>query len=156
MSGKAFSILLALVVASAGPVAAQAEPQAPPSAYDAQLAKSLGANDNGMRSYVLVILKTGPNRVPDGPDRKAMFQGHFANMERLAAERKLAMAGPLDGVQDRRGIFILATGDIEEAKTYVATDPVIIKGEMVAEYHKFFGSAGLMAVHEIHGKIKKK
>ena len=38
-------------------------------AYDEELAKRLGANDNGLRAYVLVILKTGPNRVPAGAAR---------------------------------------------------------------------------------------
>lgn len=135
---------------------AQAPGAAPAVTYDAELAKSLGGNDNGIRPYVLVILKTGPNKMAAGPERDNMFKAHFANMKRLAAEKKLAFAGPLDGVENRRGIFILATPDIEAARSYVATDPVIINGEMVAEYHKLFGSAGLMAVTEIHGKILKK
>lgn len=42
------------------------------------------------------------------------------------------------------------------AKGFVAADPVIVNGEMVAEYHKFFSSAGLMAVNDIHNKIRKK
>ena len=42
------------------------------------------------------------------------------------------------------------------APPLASTDPVIINGEMVAEYHKLFGSAGLMAVTDIHAKIKKK
>jgi len=124
--------------------------------YDAELAKSLGGNDNGMRPYVLVILKTGPTKMAPGPERDKMFKGHFANMERLAAEKKLAFAGPLDGVDGRRGIFIMATPDIDVARSDVATDPVIINGEMVAEYHKLSESAALMAVPGIHGKIVKK
>jgi hypothetical protein len=136
--------------------AAATEPATPAPQYDAALAKAMGGNDNGMRSYVLVILKTGPNKMADGPDRTAMFKGHAANIGRLAAEKKLAVAGPLDGVDGWRGVFVFATGDIEEAKTYVATDPVIVNGEMVAEYHKFFSSAGLMMVTEVHNKIIKK
>jgi uncharacterized protein YciI len=124
--------------------------------FDATLAKKLGADEHGMRQYVLVILKTGPKRVPDGQARDAMFAGHFANMNRLAAEGKLALAGPLDQVDGWRGLFILSVSDIEEAKKIVATDPVIINGEMIAEYHKYFGSAGLMMVNEIHEKIAKK
>jgi len=124
-------------------------------AYDAELARSLGANDNGLRRYVLVILRTGPNKVPEGAGRKEMFAGHFANMQRLADQGKLAYAGPLDGVDGARGIFILPVDSIDEAKTLVATDPVIIKGEMVAEYHTHFGSAGLMMINRIHPKIIK-
>jgi len=144
--------LAAALIGALGPAAAQDKPAVQ---YDAELAKSLGANDMGMRSYVLVILKTGPNKVPEGEARKKMFEGHFANMRRLGAEKKLVLAGPLDGVEGRRGIFVFSTPDIEEAKKFVATDPVIINGEMVAEYHKFFGSAALMAVNDIHAKIEK-
>jgi uncharacterized protein YciI len=124
-------------------------------AYDEALAKSLGGDDQGMRKYVLVILKTGPTRVPDGPERTAMFEGHFANMTRLSSEGKLAVAGPLDRVDGWRGLFIFAVTDIEEAKKLVATDPVIIRGEMVAEYHTFFSSAALMAVPATHERIVK-
>lgn len=124
-------------------------------AYDAELARSVGADENGMRSYVLVVLKTGPNRVPAGAERDEMFKGHFANMSRLGNEGKLALAGPFDGVDGWRGLFVFAVPDIEEAKKLVATDPVVIKGEMVAEYHKYFGSAALMLVNGAHAKISK-
>ena len=144
---------LALATLLALPFAASA--QATP-AYDAGLATSLGADERGMRQYVLVILKTGPNKMADGDARKQMFQGHFANMGKLAADKKLVLAGPLDGKEGRRGIFVLNTPDIEAAKAWVSTDPVIIHGEMVAEYHKFYGSAALMMVNEVHGKIEKK
>jgi uncharacterized protein YciI len=128
----------------------------PAAAYDEALARKLGGNDQGMKGYVLVILKNGPNKVPAGPERDEMFQGHFANMKRLAAEGKLAMAGPLDGVDGWRGLFVFAVSDIDEAKRLVATDPVVIKGEMVGEFHKYYGSAALMLVPEVHEKITKK
>ena len=127
-----------------------------PSQYDEALAKSLGADDYGMRAYVLVILKTGPTPVTDEAKRKDMFAGHFANMKRLAEEGTLALAGPLDGVDGKRGIFIFAVPDIESAKAAVATDPVIQNGEMVAEFHQYYGSAALMKVRELHKQIAKK
>ena len=123
--------------------------------YDEALAKKAGADERGMKNYVLVILKTGPTRVPDGKERSDMFAGHFANMKRLAGEGKLALAGPLDGVDGWRGLFVLAVSDIEEARKIVATDPVITKGEMIAEYHKWYGSAALMLVNEAHEKMGK-
>jgi hypothetical protein len=137
--------------------ATPAAPETPaPPAYDAALAERLGADEHGMRNYVLVILKTGPTRVADGPERDAMFRGHFENMQRLSKEGVLVHAGPLDGVDGWRGLFLFAVGDVEEAKRHVATDPVIQKGEMVAEYHKHYGSAALMIVRETHDKVMKK
>jgi len=123
---------------------------------DAALAKQLGADQNGMRHYVLVILKTGEHRVPDGKARDEMFQGHFANMKRLADEGKLAIAGPFGDKNEWRGMFIFAVDSIEAAKLLVATDPVIKNGEMVAEYHSLYASAALMSVNDIHKKISTK
>jgi uncharacterized protein YciI len=135
---------------------AQASVEAAKPSYEPELARSVGADDYGMRSYVLVILKVGPNKVPAGADRDEMFKGHFANMNRLSAEGKLALAGPFDGIDGWRGLFIFAVSDIDEAKECVATDPVIIKGEMVAEYHRYYGSAALMLVRDNHERIAKK
>ncbi len=150
-----FVVVLAACQLWMGSAWAQEPVPAAKGEYDARLAQSVGADEHGMRSYVLVILKTGPTPVPKGEKRDAMFKGHFANMERLAGEGKLAYAGPLDGVDGWRGLFILSVGDIEEAKRWVATDPVIVNGEMIAEYHKHYGSAALMRVNDLHRKIAK-
>ena len=123
----------------AAPGSAQAPAPAISPVYDAALAASVGADEYGMRSYVLVILKTGPARVPDGAGRDAMFRGHFANMKRLADEGKLVLAGPLDGTEGWRGLFVLAVPDIDQARKLVATDPVVINGEMTPEYHTYYG-----------------
>ena len=135
---------------------AMAESATPPSSYDEALAKTVGADEYGMRSYVMVILKTGPNKMPEGPERSEMFKGHFANMKRLAEEGKLAVAGPFDGAEGWRGMFIFAVSDIDEAKALVATDPVIKSGEMVAEYHNYYGSAALMMVNQQHARLARK
>jgi uncharacterized protein YciI len=130
------------------------EPATKPS-YDAELAQRLGADANGMRNYVLVVLKSGPAPMPKGEKRDEMFKGHFANIQRLADEGKLAAAGPFDGTDGWRGMFIFAVKDIEEAKALTAMDPVIQSGEMIAEYHKLYSSAALMLIGETHKKIAK-
>ncbi|MBW8847526.1 MAG: hypothetical protein JF607_21385 [Burkholderiales bacterium] len=136
-----------------GPFSVHAQ-DAPP-AYDAAKAQAWGANDQGLRSYVFVLLKTGPKPMPAGPARDEMFKGHFANMARLAKEGMLVYAGPLDGKEGLRGLFIFATADLDAAQRAVETDPVIVNGEMVAELHKHFGSAALLAVNEWHPKLIK-
>lgn len=141
------ALLAACSLAMLGPTQAQQDPD---------LARRLGADERGMRPYVLVVLKTGPTPVPAGPARDAMFKGHFANMARLAAENKLVLAGPFDGVDGWRGLFIFATDDIEEARRLVASDPVVASGEMVPELHRYYGSAALMQVGEVHRQIEPK
>lgn len=145
------------VFLACGGIAAADPPPAPAApVHDPALARVLGADELGMRHYVLVVLKTGPHTMPAGPDRDAMFKGHFANIGRLAAEGKLAVAGPLDGVDGWRGLFILATADLDEARRLVEIDPVVARGEMVAEYHALYSSAALMQVNETHGRIAAK
>lgn len=135
---------------------APAQPAAA-STYDPELAKSLGADERGMRMYVFVLLKTGPKTMPAGPERDAMFKGHMANIQRLANEGKLMLAGPYGktdgGATDWRGLFIFAVPTIEEARALVATDPVVMNEEMVPEFHQWYGSAAIMAIPDVHKKI---
>lgn len=149
--------LFSLCLFSAEANVAASEPSVVPGAqpaFDAALAERLGADQRGMRRYVLVILKTGPNRMPDGEKRNAMFAGHFANIQRLADEGKLAVAGPFEDSPDGwRGLFLFAVADIAEAKRLTATDPVIVNGEMIAEYHPWYGSAAVMMIPAIHKQI---
>ena len=148
--------LIACALALAAPSAAAQDAAPAKPGFDADLARKTGADDYGMRSYVLVVLRTGPTRVNDPEKRKAMFAGHMANIQRLAKEGKLALAGPFgDKDGDWRGLFVFAVEDIEAAKALVATDPVIIKGEMVADYHAWYGSAATMLIVELHDKVAK-
>ena len=158
------STLLSLAVTATlllgGPCIAQAQPTvaaAPANLhFEPELARRLGADALGMRNYVMVILKTGPNRVPAGKQRDDMFAGHFANMKRLSDEGRLVLAGPADGVEGWRGIFIFAVPEVAQARQLTETDPVIIGGEMVAEYHKIYGSAALMEIPALHLKVAEK
>lgn len=150
------SAVFVLIVAFAALASAQSTAKPNP-AYDAELAKKLGGNDGGMKSYVLVILKTGPNDSSvKGDERKKAFEGHFANINKLADEGKLAVAGPF-GKNDKafRGLFIMNTSAIEEARKWTEADPTIKSGIFVVDYIPWYGSASLMATNEIHKKISK-
>ena len=69
----------------------------------------------------------------------------------------MALAGPFgDAGGDWRGLFVFATADIEEAKALVASDPVIQQGEMIADYHSWYGSAATMLIGELHGKLVRR
>ncbi len=135
---------------------AQAEPANNDSDYDAELADELGADDYGMRPYVLVILKTGPADITDEAHRKELFAGHFSNMARLAEAGKLAVSGPFIEGGDMRGLYIFNVADITEAEALVMTDPAVEAGIFTPEMTKFYGSAALMVVNETHLKIQKK
>jgi len=127
----------------------------PEDVYDQALAEKLGADDYGMRSYVLVILKTGPAKITDKAEYNKIFRGHFANMKRLAKQKKLVLAGPFMDAGDSRGLYIFNVETIAQAKKLVDTDPAVTAAVFVAEYKKYYGSAALMMVNDIHQRIQK-
>lgn len=147
-----YLFLLTIVGLLSGVAYAQDQPKISKE-FDAEMAKRLGADKYGMRQYVFVLLKTGDKKVEDAKEREKLFAGHFANMNRLAEEGKLVLAGPFDGVEGWRGMFVLNATTIEEAKKLTETDPVIISGLMKAEYHTYYGSAALMEVNKLHKKV---
>ena len=124
--------------------------------FDSTLAKSLGADDYGMKSYIFVMLKTGNNIIEDKSIRDSLFAGHLGNIGRLAEERKLIVAGPL-GKNDKtyRGIFILNVTTFEEAESLLKTDPAIKENLLEPELYKWYGSAALPEYLETSDKIWK-
>jgi uncharacterized protein YciI len=126
------------------------------SQYDSLLAKSLGADDYGMKSYVLAILKTGPKVIDNKTIRDSLFRGHMENIGRLAEMGKLIVAGPF-GKNEKgfRGIFILNVKSVDEAKELTNTDPAIKAGIFEVDLLPWYGSAALPVYLETHKKIEK-
>ncbi|MBC7898732.1 MAG: hypothetical protein H7070_01645 [Saprospiraceae bacterium] len=150
---KMFSIISICMVSFVLTSLAQGEVKTVKPAFDAALAKKVGADKYGMKTYVLAILKTGP-KVFTEAESKELFKGHMANMNRLAAEGKLTVAGPF-AKNDKgfRGLFILNVTTVEDAKKLTDTDPVVKSGMMVVEHVVWYGSAALMETNSIHEKI---
>ena len=126
-------------------------------AYDPDLAKRLGADERGMKMYVLCILKTGPKDADiKGNERKEIFDGHFANIQRLADDGKLAVAGPF-GKNDKayRGLYIFNVATIEDAEKLVMLDPAVKAGVFVPDLTPWYGSAAMMVVNDTHKRIAK-
>lgn len=124
--------------------------------YDKVLADSLGADEYGMKLYVLVVLKTGINKTEDKQLVDSLFRGHLNNIGRLAAAGKLTVAGPLmKNEKTYRGIFILNVKTIEEANELLTTDPAIKEKLLDAELYQWYGSAALPMYLKYHDKIEK-
>ncbi len=124
--------------------------------YDAELARSLGGNENGMKKYVLAILKTGPNVTATDEEKKTLFAGHMANIQKLAADGKMAVAGPFGKNElGYRGIFILNCETVAQAEAMAQADPAVKAGIFTCEYIPWYGTAALMATPGLHEKIVK-
>jgi len=124
--------------------------------YDEALAKKLGADEYGMKPYVLVILKTGENTSATTEETSSAFRGHMENINRLVDEGKLIVAGPL-GKNDKtyRGIFILDVPTVEEAANLVQTDPAVKAKLLDVELFPWYGSAALSEYLPASDKIWK-
>ncbi|HRG03738.1 MAG TPA: YciI family protein [Paludibacteraceae bacterium] len=146
------SISLALIVSSCGTTKQSAKTK-----YNAQLAQKLGADELGMKMYVLVILKTGDTKIEDKALRDSLFRGHFANINKLADEGKLVVAGPLEKNENQyRGIFILDVKTFAEAGLLLQNDPTVSQGIFKPEMYEWYGSAALPVYMQMHKKIQKK
>ena len=123
--------------------------------YDAQLAAELRADEYGMAQYVVVFLKRGPNQDQSAKEAAELQRAHVANIQRLADEGKLLLAGPFADDGDIRGIYIFDVTTIEEARKLTATDPAIKAGRLEMELRPWFGSAAVRHVNAIHERIAK-
>ncbi|TNE41925.1 MAG: hypothetical protein EP347_01650 [Alphaproteobacteria bacterium] len=150
------SLALALMLAAPSSFAEDVPMNTNPT-YDATLAAELGADTYGMRSYVFVLLKTGPRdaEVTDKDARAEMFRGHFANINKLREQGDLVLVGPLDGENGLRGIMIFAADDISAAQAWMQGDPTVTSGIFELEFHSYYGTAALMKIGEIHARIAK-
>lgn len=123
--------------------------------FNAELAEELGADNYGMRQYVMAFLKAGPNRDISETEAMEIQRAHLDNIRRMAENGDLVLAGPFMDRGEVRGIYIFDVSTVEEARALTETDPAIEAGRLEMELHPWYGSAALMKVNEIHATISK-
>jgi uncharacterized protein YciI len=121
------------------------EPESMNAQFDPKLAEKLGADDYGMKNYVMAFLKVGPNRDQDSATA--------AQIQR--AQKKMIVAGPFLDDTDIRGIFIFNVSTIEEAEALTLTDPAVKAGRLIMELHPWYGSASLVEIPKMHKKVSR-
>lgn len=136
--------------------AAKTTPKDTLAQYDETLARKLGADEYGMKRYVMAFLKAGKTKIKDSTEQASLQKKHLENINKLAEAGKLIVAGPFLDNQEIRGIFILNVESVEEAQRLTATDPAIQAGTLTMELHPWYGSAALMQTLAIHKTIEKK
>lgn len=124
--------------------------------FDSTLAAKLGADEYGMKQYVMAFLKKGPNQDHDSATAVELQRAHMDNIIRMANEEYLILAGPFMDSGELRGIYIFNVRTVEEAKALTETDPAIEAGRLTMELHPWYGSAALMQINEVHSRLSKK
>jgi len=123
--------------------------------FDSIKAQQYGADEYGMKMYVMAFLKRGPNRDRDSTEAYNLQRAHMDNINRLVEEGKMVLAGPFGGDGDLRGIYIFNVATVEEAKALTETDPAIQAGSLVMELLPWYGSAAVVGIVKEHEKIAK-
>jgi uncharacterized protein YciI len=139
-AGMVIRFVCCLAVLAFGSVAGGEETKPAPSS-----APQTSATPMEFDSFILVLL-VRPGNAPDlpKPQLDQLQEGHMANMRRLAEEGKLFKAGPTEDFSGRnvRGIFILKTDSVNQAKEWVATDPSVKAGRLTPEFMKWYVQKG--------------
>lgn len=149
-------VIVALAIAACGTTGSASKPGATSRAYDAARAKRLGADDYGMKRYVMALLRRGPNPPADKTQAAALMRAHLDNIKRLAKAGKLLIAGPFLDKGALRGIYVFNVATVEEARKLTATDPAIKAGALIMELHPWYGSAALQEINTIHRTVQKR
>lgn len=155
---------LLVLAACSRPLAPPASPQPPAdfyalvnaeSGFDSIFARRLGADEYGMKRYVIAYLKRGPNRSQDSTTVAQLQKAHLDNIVRLAEAGKLVLAGPFLDDGEVRGLYIFNVTSVEEARELTASDPAIQAGRLIMELHPWYGSATLPLINPLHQRLQK-
>ena len=111
-----------------------------PGKYD--LSKDTSVYSGEMKRYWLVLLKKGPHRDQDSASRVKIQAAHIANINRLAKEGKIIMAGPIGVENDMQGIFLMNCKDSTEVESFVKTDTAVITGRLIMQYYPWWSEKG--------------
>ncbi len=97
-----------------------------------------------MKQYWLVFLLAGKNRTHDSMRAARIQEAHLANIDRLANDGIIIMAGPMGykPAKDLRGIFIMDAKDSATAASYIQTDSAIITGRLRFDIHPWWTAKG--------------
>lgn len=124
--------------------------------YDSAMAVQLGADDYGMKPYVMAFLKRGPNRDHDADTATALQKAHLDNIIRMADAGQLVVAGPFLDDGEVRGIYIFDVATVEEAKALTETDPAVQAGRLSMDLHPWYGPAALTLMSPLSKRLEKK
>lgn len=149
------AVLEAPRIVALAAVAGVAACRSAPAASEEPGSASPGATSSApeQADYVFVFLETGTAAESPTPDElNEIRAGHFANMERLAEERVLLLAGPMGASQDgvaRQGLFVLDVDTLEEAAFYAGSDPAVQSGLLRYDARPWSATPALRRVLEL-------
>lgn len=93
----------------------------------------------------LALLTRGAKWTPEKtPATEQLQKAHLANINRLAAMKKLVVAGPFGDDGQLRGIFVFKVASIDEARALTETDPAVQAGRLAIDLHPWLVPEGIL------------
>lgn len=153
---KVFLFLLLIISSFIRSDAQQKKIIPPVVKFNAEKAKKLGADELGMRNYVIAFMRAGPVKLTSSRDFDVLRKAHLKNMVRLYDDGKLLIAGPFTDGKSLRGFYIFDVPSVEEARILTVSDPAVKAGALIMELHTWYGSAALKEIPKLHREIQRK
>jgi uncharacterized protein len=98
-----------------------------------------------LTTVYLGLLSRGKKWTPEQtPETKQLQEAHLANINRLAALKKLVVAGPFGDDGNLRGIFVFQVATMEEARSLAETDPAVQAGRLEIDMHPWLVPEGIL------------
>jgi uncharacterized protein YciI len=88
-----------------------------------------------MKRHHLALLKRGPQIEQPATEAEQIQLAHLWHIRRMMDEGKMLAAGPFMNNGELRGILVLNTESIEEAKAWAEADPAVKAGRLIVELH---------------------
>jgi|GEM_PF-1423621 len=117
------------------------------------------AEARNARPYAMTFIKTGPLTSPTREQQAEAMQGHFANMQRMAEEGTLLIAGPLANPKsdpNHRGIFVFDADTVEKGAALAATDPAGQMGVFVMDNYLLTTDAPLTELTRLEKEYEQR
>jgi uncharacterized protein len=97
-----------------------------------------------MTTFYLCLLVEGPNAKQPQGDASATLANHLAHLKALMAAPQGVIAGPIADQGHLRGVLVLRTANIDEAKALASDDPAVKAGLFAVEAHPWFAADEIM------------
>jgi len=97
-----------------------------------------------MTTFYLCLLVEGPNANKPQADPGEILASHLANLKALMATPQGVIAGPIGDQGRLRGVLVLRTATVDEARAIASNDPAVKAGVFAIEVHPWFAADDIM------------
>src|SRR3954470_9369598 len=106
------------------------------------------ADSAPLTKYFVAFLYKGPKFAAapaDSPERKLNHEQHVAYIDRMQAEGKLLLYGPIGDGGDLRGMYVFKAASLEQAREWADSEPSVKIGMIEMRVYAWFGPSTLAA-----------